>query len=96
MRQQAVSVKWVFHLNVPQESEQQSYLVLVHTPYPDDGVSSSGEEPVQRRIQLERIHPVSIVLFHFISNDIGHLTHREGNEQGVHLLPCADFGAFTR
>lgn len=66
-----------------------TYLVLVHAPYPDDGVPSGGEEPVQSRIQLERVHPVSIVLFHLISNDIGHLAHREGSEHTyflVHML----------
>lgn len=55
---------------------EQLYFVLVDAPYPDDGVPSSGEEPVQRRVQLEGIDPVAVVLLHLISNDIGHLEHR--------------------
>lgn len=53
------------------------YFVLVHTPYPDDGVPSSREEPVQCRVQLERVHPISVVLLNLISNDIRHLKHKE-------------------
>ena len=52
-----------------------NYFVLVDTPYPDDGVSSSSEEPVQRRVELECVHPIAIVLLHLVSNDIGHLQH---------------------
>lgn len=49
------------------------YFVLVDAPYPNDGVSSSSEEPIESRVQLQRIHPIPVVLFHLISNDIGHL-----------------------
>lgn len=49
------------------------YFVLVDTPYPDDWVSPSSEEPIESRVQLQCIHPISIVFFHLISNDIGHL-----------------------
>lgn len=56
------------------------YFVLVDTPYPDDGVPSSGEETIQRRVKLERIHPIPIVLLNLISNDIRHLEHGEENE----------------
>ena len=52
--------------------------MLVDTPYPDDGVSPSSEEPVERRVQLECVHPISVVLLHLISNDIGHLQHKKG------------------
>ena len=65
--------------------------MLVDAPYPDDGVSPSGEEPVKSWVELESIHPISIVLLHLISNDIGHLTHREGSEQ----TSCARLDALT-
>lgn len=56
------------------------YFVLINAPYPDDRVSSSCEESVQRWVQLKCIHPVSIILLHLISNDIGHLPHRGASE----------------
>lgn len=61
------------------------YLVLVDAPYPDDGVPPSREEPVQRRVQLQRVHPISIVLLHLVSNDIGHLKHKDQGEHGGSL-----------
>lgn len=51
--------------------------MLVDAPDPDDGVSSSGEEPVESRVQLQGIHPVPIVFFHLISDDIGHLKQKD-------------------
>lgn len=57
--------------------------MLVDTPYPDDRVPPSSEEPVQRWVQLECIHPISIVLLHLISNDIGHLKHSENSEHAA-------------
>lgn len=53
------------------------YFVLVDTPYPDDWVSPSSEEPIESRVQLQCIHPISIVFFHLISNDIRHLKQKE-------------------
>lgn len=52
------------------------YFVLVDAPYPDDWVSPSSEEPVESRVQLQCIHPIPIVFFHLISNDIRHLKQR--------------------
>lgn len=60
------------HCHVWQQSEIQ-YLMLVHAPYPDDWVSSGCEEPIERRVELESIHPISVVFLHLISNDVRYL-----------------------
>lgn len=53
------------------------YFMLVDAPYPDDRIPSSSEEAVQCRVQLECIHPISIILLHLISNDVGHLANEK-------------------
>lgn len=67
----------MLHQNISEDFEIVNtttlYFVLVDTPYPNDWVSSSSEEPIESRVQLQRIHPISVVFFHLISNDIGHL-----------------------
>lgn len=63
------------------------YFVLVDTPYPDDWVSSSSEEPIESRVQLQCIHPISIVFFHLISNDIGHLKQTETSAHWCQIFP---------
>lgn len=60
--------------------------MLVDTPYPDDGIPSSSKEAVKRRVQLECIHPIAIVLLHLVSNNIGHLKHKEeGREKSSQI-----------
>lgn len=54
-------------------SENQAYLVLVDTPYPNDRVPASGEETIECWVELQCIYPISIVLLHLISNDVRHL-----------------------
>lgn len=49
------------------------HLVLIDTPYSDDGVPPCGEEPVECWVQLQGINSIAIVLLHFISNNIGNL-----------------------
>lgn len=71
-------VKWVDCFSITEQGKK-LYFVLVDAPYPDDGVPPCSEEPVQSRVELECIHPVSIVLLHLISNDIWYLEHREEN-----------------
>lgn len=61
-------------------SKRKFYFVLVDTPYPDDRVPSSSEEPIQCGVKLERVHPISIVLLHLISNHVRHLKHLEQAE----------------
>lgn len=50
------------------------YLVLTDTPYSYDGVSTGREESVKCWVQLQGIDPVSVVLLHLVSNNIGNLT----------------------
>lgn len=57
--------------------------MLVDAPYPDDRISSGGEETIKSRVQLQRVHPIPIVFFHLISNDIGHLKKRERGERAL-------------
>lgn len=49
------------------------YFVLINTPYSNDRVSSCCEESVQSRVKLEGVHPISIILFHLVSNNVGDL-----------------------
>lgn len=49
------------------------HLVLIDAPYSDDGVPPCGEEPVECWVQLQGINSISIVLLHFISDNIGNL-----------------------
>lgn len=53
------------------------YLVLVDAPYPDNRVSTSSEEPVKSRVQLQSINSITVVFLHFISDHIRHLRHTE-------------------
>lgn len=50
--------------------------MLVDAPYPDDRVSSSSEEPIESGVQLQRIHPISVVFFHLVPNHVGHLMQK--------------------
>lgn len=61
-------------------SENQAYLVLVDTPYPNDRVPASGEETIECWVELQCIYPISIVLLHLISNDVRHLRDKTPDE----------------
>lgn len=62
------------------------YFVLVDTPYPDDWVSSSSEEPIESGVQLQRIHPIPVVFFHLVPNHIGHLIQKETSARSHQTL----------
>lgn len=64
------------------------YFVLINTPYPDDRVSPCGEEPVQRRVELEGVHPIPIILLHLVSNDVGDLWHEKVRGQTPTWSAC--------
>lgn len=49
--------------------------MLIDTPYSYDGVSTGREKSVKCWVQLQGIDPISVVLLHFISNNIGNLTN---------------------
>lgn len=73
------------------------YLVLIDTPYPNDGISTCCEKSIEGWVQLQGIDSISIVLLHFISNNIGNLTSEstfafyEVTEHAVKCsLPVAD------
>lgn len=51
------------------------YLVLVDAPNPDDGVPPCREQSVECWVQLQGVDSISVVLLHFISNNIGDLTN---------------------
>lgn len=54
----------------PLQITDELYFVLIDAPYPDDGVSASCEETVERGIQLQSVHTVTIVLLHLISDHV--------------------------
>lgn len=58
---------------LPKGSNACAHLVLIDTPYSDDGVPPRGEEPVERWVQLQGIDSIPVILLHFISNNIGNL-----------------------
>lgn len=47
--------------------------MLIDAPYADDGVSARGEEAVQSGVQLQGVHPVTVVLLDFVSDHVGNL-----------------------
>lgn len=68
------------------------HLVLIDAPYPDDGVSAGCEKSVQGGVQLQGIDSISIVLLHFISNNIGNLTSESTfafYEVTEHAIKCS-------